>query len=224
MVLDSGVIQGWIKEDEYIELLNEFGHCFEWCAHYDVLYNFYGSNGNYNYALDYLDQALQRRLLYVLHGNPADGFVEAQYAAVMEVLTHASPYIGIGGLGRLCRKGATDLIERYLDAIYERLGPDVCQWIHLFGIGNYQLLRRYRTIFGSADSSTWLCGVRGELLQPDGTRRRITKPFDKLHALRHNVEMILKWIADENGAPPPLHSPYQIIPTADPYILDALPA
>jgi hypothetical protein len=225
IVLDSGIIQGWIKEDAYIELLNEVGYWFEWCAHYDILHNFYGSNGNYNYARDYIDQSLCKRLLYVLHGNPAEGFVEAQYRAVMEVLTHASPYIGIGGLGRLCRRGEVDLVERYLDAIYERLGPDVCQWVHLFGIGNYQLLRRYRNIFGSADSSTWLCGVRGELLQPDGTRRRCLRPFDKLCALRHNVEMMLAWITDDNGtrAPHPLQPPYQIIPTADPYILDAMP-
>ena len=228
MVLDSGITQGWITEDAYIELLDAYGLCFRWCAHYDEMHAFYLSNGNYNYARDFLGERLSRRLLYVLQGRPQDGFSEAQYRAVMRVLTHATPFVGIGGLGRLCRRGQFEAIERYLDAIYERLGPQVCRWIHLFGIGNYRLLARYRTLFGSADSSTWLCGVRGELLQPDGTRRRQERPWDKLLTLRQNVGTMLRWAEDwrtlsDDPRPQVLRPPFRVIPTADPYILDTLP-
>jgi hypothetical protein len=224
MVLDSGVIQGAVGEDAYIELLNEFGEDFQWCAHHDAMGDFYQSNGNYNYAREYLSDALPQRLLYVLHGSPPD-FTEEQYRACMTVLMHATCYIGIGGLVRYCRRGQLEVIERYLDAIYERLGPEVCRWIHLFGIGNYRLLRRYRNVFGSADSSLWLCGVRGELLQPDGTRRRLLKPFDKLRALQQNVEMMLQWATDENACPDPLTPPFhQIIPIDDPFLLESFPS
>lgn len=180
------------------------------------------SNGNYNYTRDYIPASLARKLLYVLHGRPEDGFTEFQYRTVMTVLTRASPYIGLGGLVPLCRRRQFETIERYLDAIYKRFGPEVCRWMHLFGIGNFRLLSRYRTIFGSADSSTWLCGVRGELLQEDGTRKRLARPFDKLSALRHNVEMVLRWIeADE--LPPPARPPNLLTPADDPYILDIFP-
>ena len=228
MVLDSGIVQGWITEDAYIELLNTLGQCFEWCAHLDSMRAFYLSNGNYNYDRDFLEERLWGRLLYVLQGRPEDGFTEAQYRSVMRALHRATPFVGVGGLGRLCRRGQCEVIERYLDAIYERLGPEVCQWIHLFGVGNYRLLARYRTLFGSADSSTWLCGVRGELLQPDGTRCRQEKPFDKVLSLRQNVETMLRWAEDwpalsgepyqQRGRPS-----YQVNPTTDPYILETMP-
>jgi hypothetical protein len=228
IVLDSGIIQGWITEMEYLELLDEWGGCFEWCAHYDELYAFYRSNGNYNYARDLIGDLLGPRLLYVLQGRPADGFTEAQYKAVMTVFTRATPFIGIGGLGSSCRRGQVEAVQRYLDAIYERLGPEVCQWMHLFGIGNYRLLRRYHDLFGSADSATWLCGVRGEELQPDGTRRQLSKPFNKLEILQHNVAMMLQWAEDQDAlshgeALSPLRSAARIIPTNNPYILAALP-
>jgi len=228
MVLDSGITQGWITEDAYIELLDAYGHCFEWCAHYDQMHALYLSNGNYNYDRDWLPERLWGRLLYVLQGRPQDGFSEAQYRAVMRVLTHTTPFVGVGGLARLCRQGQFEVIERYLDAIYERLGPEVCRWIHLFGIGNYRLLTRYRGLFGSADSSTWLCAVRGELLQPDGTRRRLEAPFDKLLALRQNVGMMLRWAEDWHalsGEPGQqlLHPPFRVIPASAPYILETMP-
>lgn len=222
MVLDCGLMQSWLDEDVYLEVLNDVGHSFEWCSQQDVLGSLSLSNGNYNYARDYIPADLARKLLYVLHGNPTDGFTEFQYRTVMTVLTRASPHIGIGGLVPLCRRGQFETIERYLDAICERLGPEVCQWMHLFGIGNERLLSRYRTIFGSADSSTWLCGVRGELLQEDGARKRLARPFDKLYALRHNVEMVLRWVA-ANEPPSPKRSLNPLTPTDDPYILDIFP-
>lgn len=228
IVLDSGIIQGWITEDAYMELLDAYGECFLWCAHYDEMHAFYRSNGNYNYVRDYLGSMLGEKLLYVLQGRPERGFTEAQYRAVMQVLAHATPYIGIGGLGRLCRRGQFEVVERYLDAIYKRIGPDACQFMHLFGVGNYRLLSRYCTLFGSADSATWLCGVRGELLQPTGGRCRLQKPFDKLQALRWNMEMMLRWAQDDYALsgghdPLPPQPPNQVIPTRSPYILPALP-
>jgi hypothetical protein len=228
IVLDSGIIQGWITEDNYLALLDAYGACFFWCAHYDEMCQFYWSNGHYNYARDYIGSLLGEKLLYVLQGKPEEGFTEAQYRAVMQVITHATPYIGVGGLGRLCRRGQFEAVERYLDVIYERLGPDTCQFVHLFGMGNYRFLSRYCMLFGSADSATWLCGVRGELLQPDGTRRRLQKPFDKLQALRWNVEMLLQWAQDwyalsREPQPPPSQSPRQIVPIRSPYILDTFP-
>jgi hypothetical protein len=228
IVLDSGITQGWVPEDAYIELLDAYGQCFRWFAHYDQMHAFYLSNGNYNYARDFLGKRLWGRLLYVLQGRPQDGFTEAQYRAVMRVLTRATSFVGVGGLARLCRQGQFEVIERYLDGIYERLGLDICQWIHLFGIGNHRLLSRYRALFGSADSSTWLCGVRGELLQPDGTRRRCEKPFDKLLALRQNVETLLRWAEDwpalfDEPCQQRVQPPYRVIPATDPSILETMP-
>jgi hypothetical protein len=197
MTLDCGMIQGTITENEYIELLCLYEGYFDWFASVDVPGSLGLSSGNYNYLRDYLPEDLYDRLLYVLQGSPKEGFTRAQYCTLVQVLTYATPFLGIGGLAPYCRRGQFALVERYLDMIYAALGREVCQYIHLFGVGNYRLLHKYRHKFGSADSSSWLCAVHGEQLQRQGGRYRCQRPFDKSQLLRANAETIVDWAAED---------------------------
>jgi hypothetical protein len=229
MVLDCGMIQGKVKEDDYIELLCRFGDYFDWFASIDVHGSLGLSNGGYNYLRDYLPEGLHRKLLYVLHGSPEEGFTEAQFRTLDLVLTYATPYIGIGGLAPYCRRGKFAVIERYLDMIYAVMGREVCQNTHLLGVGNYRLLHRYRHTFGSADSSSFLCAVRGEQLQPRGGRLKCQRPFNKLHVLRTNVETMLDWAGEDAyqlplfADLPPVGQP-RVCPTGgvSPYLLPTM--
>jgi hypothetical protein len=229
MVLDCGMLQGIITEDEYIELLCRNAGYFDWFASVDVPGSLSLTNGNYNYLRDYLPRDVHGRLLYVLQGSPEAGFTGAQCRTLVKVLTHATPYVGIGGLAPYCRRGQFSVVERYLDSIYAAFGGEACRLFHLFGVGNYRLLRKYRNRFGSADSSTWLCGVHGEKLRPGGGRDSCTVPHDVTQLLRTNAALLVGWArADAEQCPLFADGPFRAQSRYDtrgegsPYLLDTL--
>lgn len=217
LVLDCGIIQGSVTEDEYIEMICRWGGYFTWFASRDVLGSLGRSNGNYNYLRDYLPREDWSKLLYVLQGDITQGFSDEQYETVLQVTAHATPYLGIGGLVRYCRRGQYRIVERYLDQIAERLGPEICRNLHLFGMGNYRILHRYRNIFGGADSSSYLCGLYGEQLLVAGGRQLCAVPKERPILLRENAEMLLSWCASD--WPPSSSLPHVPFPVGDPYFL-----
>lgn len=218
VVLDCGMVQGLVTEDEYIEMLCAWGDAFTWFASIDSPGSLGETNRNYHSLRDYLPADLWGKLLYVLQGDITQGFTDDQYRTLMTVREQATPFLGIGGLVRYCRRGHYAAVERYLDHMVSRMGAQMCRSLHLFGMGNYRILHRYRDLFGSADSSTYLCGVHGERLQEHGGRRPCERPFDPFHLLRDNAAMLSRWCATER----PSHAGIPVVrtPTLDPYFLD----
>lgn len=200
MVMDSGVVQGRRSEDAWIEDyilgVGEYLHLCTWFAPFDEIGDFARTHEMYYRLLRWIPSRYEERIMYVFQSDPTKDLTDQQCQVLHSVLAR-HPYIGIGGLAKYCRRGQFDLIERYLDAIWAVTGGQ-CRRFHLFGVGNYRLLHRYRSKFGSGDSTTWLIGAHNELLQEQGGRSKASDPsLRKERALQANVETMLEWSRDE---------------------------
>lgn len=199
LALDSGACQGNRQVERYARLIKELSSRMTFCSNLDVLHNQHRSNEHFHQLHHLLadDEQARSKLLWIYQCQSRGEFWHPQGDLdAFKRAVEQHKMVGIGGIVSVLER---DLLEAHdllctLGAILSEAGAQA----HIFGLGNYPLLRFCVTQpwFRSADSARWLHGVKSRtLLTRDGHILDGKKLlFSGLQCAQNNVCAIQEWM------------------------------
>lgn len=191
--LDSGIFSAPISIEEYLDVIQEVGHLFEWIANLDKIDDQQSSNKNFDFLINKLSSELNKKIVWIYQNGSVEELKE--FARSREM-------IAVGGLVPL-RQSPSKIKTRLIDV--SSALKEIPAKVHIFGVTNPTLLiwASFQSCFYSADSTRWLYGMKsGELLTMSG------KSFDSIEyglsftpeeRTRHNIR-ILKSFTEEKSS------------------------
>jgi hypothetical protein len=199
LALDSGACQGNRNVERYARLVKELAPRLVFCSNLDVLHNQSQSDEHFQ-LLQYLlanHEPARKKLLWIYQCQSRGSSWHHQGDVVaLKRAVEKHKMVGIGGLVSVLER---DPIEAHdlLCLLGEILNEAEAQ-AHLFGPGNYPLLRWLVTQrwCRSADSARWIHGLKSRmLLTRDGQVIRGEKLlFPRLQCAENNVRAIQEWM------------------------------
>jgi hypothetical protein len=191
LTLDSGAFQGNDCPQAYAKIVSEVGWRFDWVSNLDVIGDQEKSDHNWLRLRDYGVSALW---VYQVKGGAE--------LAILHDRAVAHNLIGVGGLVPIIKRDANEAL-RLIESIGKILQLHKSR-AHFFGVGSPLILAEFcnEPWFNSADSQSWLCGVKArELITRSG--RRIKSQIAGLQLSRHecasqNIRQINGWLESKH--------------------------
>jgi hypothetical protein len=190
LALDSGSPQGNKDLSGYASLIKRIGSRFEWIANLDVIGDQEASDENW-------------RTLKRLGANPL-WIYQARGGKEIDWIAQYSDerMIGVGGLVPIVSNDANkacDLIGK-IGRTLEFYGMKA----HFFGVSSPLILREFAKSnwFSSADSQSWLSGIKSrELIRENGSRVKATEfglKLTQMECAAQNIRQIHNWMSADS--------------------------